>query len=615
MTFRKIRLSIATKLIILITFLLGIALSFYIYYATKIFKEDKIAYIYENSLIAAQALALQMEKTLDFSQYQLQLITTAVLNTIGPFQQQQQEAIFNAGTDLTEFSLFALTTEGSIKQTFGISADNHTATTPPLPNETFLELANDTSTLFLQGENNNGQAMLLILNYHSDRKIFSFARSRPTALQQQLLQNSQFESFLINHQGRILLHNDYQQIGEMAPPLILDFVKTLENSPQKHGVSTIQHAGAKTLIAFHWVAKYKLWALSLIPYQKALSITQRLIRQSLLFGIFVLSFSLIIGIVFARGLTHPLEHLMAATQKISAHDFDSTVIVKTKDELGVLADSFNFMAQEIRLYMAEMKEKIRLEKEVEVAKIVQSSFIPPAHIQLEQLEIAAYYRPASECGGDWWGYFNRGHLSVVMIADATGHGVPAALLTATAYCCLKNLQELANLNAELIASPSLILQFFNHAIFSSNDKILMTCFVGVIDHRKQSLTYSNASHNSPLLLKMENNSPVTKESFRPLIEALGPHLGKMSSAHYPEEVVTFRSQDTLILYTDGLVERLNREEKPYGARRLTKALTNFYTENLPQMVDKIIAENEEYAQTRPADDDLTLLVVKIHEKS
>src|SRR5690606_11851732 len=120
---------------------------------------------------------------------------------------------------------------------------------------------------------------------------------------------------------------------------------------------------------------------------------------------------------------------------IAQGNFDKRVKVKGHDEVGALSDSVNDMADKIVLYMEEMKEKARLENEVAVAQLVQSSFFPRSSLTSPDLQVFGHFEPASECGGDWWGIADHGDWRIFFIADATGHGVPAALLTATINCC------------------------------------------------------------------------------------------------------------------------------------------------------------------------------------
>ena len=109
--------------------------------------------------------------------------------------------------------------------------------------------------------------------------------------------------------------------------------------------------------------------------------------------------------------------------------------------------------------MDQMKEKARLEKELEVAQLVQASFFPEDKIMTNAYELHSFYEPATECGGDWWGVIHLENKSIWMIADASGHGVPAALITAVANCCKENLNQLLAKDPDFIKDPNDVLNF------------------------------------------------------------------------------------------------------------------------------------------------------------
>ena len=130
---------------------------------------------------------------------------------------------------------------------------------------------------------------------------------------------------------------------------------------------------------------------------------------------------------------------MERVKKLSDGDFKSEVSINSGDELENLGASFNFMTSKIDSFMSEMVEKGRMESELATAQAVQSSLFPDAHIKNEKTEIAGHYESASECGGDWWGCKFVDDKLYFFVGDATGHGVPAALLTATVSSCCNSI--------------------------------------------------------------------------------------------------------------------------------------------------------------------------------
>src|SRR5690606_15173135 len=105
-------------------------------------------------------------------------------------------------------------------------------------------------------------------------------------------------------------------------------------------------------------------------------------------------------------------------------NFDLRLASASQDEIGALSQSFNVMSEKIRGLIQESMEKVRMEGELAIASTVQQTLIPPPDFKNENLEIRSHYQSASECGGDWWGFFGVGDRVAVFIADATGHGLP-----------------------------------------------------------------------------------------------------------------------------------------------------------------------------------------------
>ena len=266
------------------------------------------------------------------------------------------------------------------------------------------------------------------------------------------------------------------------------------------------------------------------------------------------------------------------------------------------------MSKKIITYTEEMKKKALLENELAVAKLVQDSFFPEKNLTLPFLNISSFYTPAAECGGDWWGYIENDDKIILIIADATGHGVPSAFMTATASCCAKNLELIQN--KKILSSPARILSFMNHAISSVAHDILMTCFVALVDPKKSTIKYSNASHNPPLIYRQKNTSPA-KEDFYPLLEARGTRLGHSKNAEFKEKETPIPDKSTLILFTDGITECVNNTGKQWGERKFLKSLVNHIDKEIEVMRDNLVADIKGHAEERPFEDDITLVISRI----
>src|SRR5207253_1483091 len=166
--------------------------------------------------------------------------------------------------------------------------------------------------------------------------------------------------------------------------------------------------------------------------------------------------------------------------KIAAGDLKSRVPDTRRDELGVLARTFNFMAAEIVDLLAEQRQKVSLEKEMELARQVQQAMLPPTALdQHGNLKVIGYCQPASQCGGDWWMYRKlSGGRMLLVIGDATGHGIHSAMIAATARGAV---EALAAVDEKLL-TPEQVLRAIDHAIrMVGEHNVLMTAFAAVFD--------------------------------------------------------------------------------------------------------------------------------------
>lgn len=291
-------------------------------------------------------------------------------------------------------------------------------------------------------------------------------------------------------------------------------------------------------------------------------------------------------------------------------DFSTKVQVTSRDEIGSLSQSFNFMSSEILRYMEEMKEKARLENEVAVAKLVQDSFFPPMDFISDKIELSAYYTPASECGGDWFQIHRHGNKTILIIADATGHGVPAAFLTASIYTAFNSLIENSDKNQDVLSSSSKLMENINNVICMMDTNLYLTCFAAIIDENTGEMVYSNASHMDPFLIH-EKAAGYDKSDLLPLIEAKGSRLGHKPGSTYPESKMTLKTNDTLVFLTDGILESQNMEEKQYGQRRFIKSLCQHLHSSPALLRDALVGDLKDFCGTVPFDDDVTLMVTRI----
>lgn len=321
---------------------------------------------------------------------------------------------------------------------------------------------------------------------------------------------------------------------------------------------------------------------------------------------------LAIGVIFAAlqgvGLARPIKQLTVQANKIAGGDLESRVPDTRRDELGVLARTFNFMADEIVDLLAEQAQKVSLEKEMQLAREVQQAMLPPT--QLDQhfnLKLIGYCQPASQCGGDWWMYRKlSGGRMLLVLGDATGHGIHSAMIAATAR---GSVEALAGVDERLL-TPEQVLRAIDHSIrMVGEHNVMMTGFAAVFDSQTGTLQYANAGQNFPYVITRGGSGILERAS---IIAASGNPLGDRNIAvEIRKGSLQMRPGDLFVCFTDGVVERANKAGKLFGDRRLRSALTGQALQNATGLVhlrDSVVQALDKHAEGKVADDDITFVL-------
>ena len=383
------------------------------------------------------------------------------------------------------------------------------------------------------------------------------------------------DTYLVSKTGRILVRPE-KQTYPLDDKIILAGIGSIQEK-LKSPFGILEHPYGEDkalLISAARVGFGDLQVVSLVTKEAALEAVRLLMFRSLLFLGFLIFVTIFVSVLSSNQLTSSLKNLFLATKKISQGEFDVEIDVRSKDEIGGLADGFNKMAKEISRLVAETAEKARMQSELQTAQLVQSTLFPPVVGDFPQVEIRGYYEPASECGGDWWFYSQIGTKTYLWIGDATGHGVPAALVTSAARSAANVLEEFPDL------SPSEVMSMMNRAIYgTSKGQVLMTFFFGIFDEQSKTLTYCNASHDPPYVVPFKGEEKIKKKDLLPLMDVTGKRLGEAPDSKYEQATVELNPGDRIVFYTDGVTELHNAEGDMWGEREFVKTIIKAYNED------------------------------------
>jgi steroid delta-isomerase-like uncharacterized protein len=250
-----------------------------------------------------------------------------------------------------------------------------------------------------------------------------------------------------------------------------------------------------------------------------------------------------------------------------------------------------------RFRVAEAQERERIEQELQVSRRIQQASLPEEVPTLEGWQITPYYQPAREVGGDFYDFhlLSEGRLGVV-VGDATGKGVPAALVMSTTLGMLR-------LAAQSYCSAGEMLQRVNEALFANIPaNMFVTCFYAILDPASGLLCYANAGHDLPYLHHHDDGE--AKE-----LRARGMPLGLMSSMGYEEKELVLEAGESVLFYSDGLVEAHNPQREMFGFPRLRALLAEHAEES--SLGDFLLEELYSFVgEGWEQEDDITLLTLK-----
>lgn len=315
----------------------------------------------------------------------------------------------------------------------------------------------------------------------------------------------------------------------------------------------------------------------------------------------------IFGTLCSRKLTMPIRRLTEEVAKIDGGNLDYRIDITTGDEVEDLGNAFNDMTGQIREYvnnLAEVtaeKEKIRTE--IQVAYHIQADMLPAAEGAFEdctEFDLWASMMPAKGVGGDFYDFFMLDEDRLVLImADVAGKGVPAALFMATACTLLRS-----HLTGKVPLEKAM--EEVNDCLCANNKNgMFVTAFVGILTLSTGILTYVNAGHCKPVICKKDGRCSY-EEHYGGFV------LAGMEDEVYTSSSLTIETGDTILLYTDGVVEATSVDKELYGEERLLE-----FAEEHSGLVPKKLLEDlweavADWQKNAEQFDDVTMLAVTYH---
>jgi phosphoserine phosphatase RsbU/P len=260
--------------------------------------------------------------------------------------------------------------------------------------------------------------------------------------------------------------------------------------------------------------------------------------------------------------------------------------------------SLAIISLENRRLFNEALEKQKMEEELEIARDIQTNLLPHTIPQYKRFDIAAFNMPSKQVGGDFYDIIPLGDSSFcIAIADVSGKGVPAALLTA-------NLQAFLKIICKHGMSLSEATELINDLVTDNTmDGKFITFFWGVLDENDLTFNYVNAGHNPPLLIR---NKKIIK------LDKGGIILGVMKTfSPYESPTISLEKDDIIVLFTDGITEAMDKNGNEFSDERLEELILKSSDLTVSEIIENIKKSVNEFAAGTIQSDDITLLVVKV----
>lgn len=408
---------------------------------------------------------------------------------------------------------------------------------------------------------------------------------------------------IVSKSGSVLVAEGGRIVVSQNPD---DYGRTLEEAGVRPGAVSPEECfettfGGKSGLAVY-ISAGNTAVFSFLPIESIYTDRNRLILilYAVLLPLSLLLYFTVSGLV-QGGVVRKVQLVNESLKKIRAGDLDEKVQVSGNVEFEELSDGINVTVDALKEHIA--REAARIDQELSYARQIQASVLPALTGPVAEdpaFRIYACMDTAKEVGGDFYDfYFTASHKLAFLIADVSGKGIPAALFMMRGKAILRDCM----LNSE---NTGTALSDANRRLYEGNETgTFITAWMGLLNPDSGELTFSNAGHNPPVLIRNG------RACFLPLNQNL--ILGAVGDSEYVSQPMKLKKGDVLFLYTDGVTEALNRAGELFGESRLLRLLS----EPLPEEEDvckktcrRVCEAVDAFAEGTPQADDITMLCLQ-----
>jgi sigma-B regulation protein RsbU (phosphoserine phosphatase) len=300
---------------------------------------------------------------------------------------------------------------------------------------------------------------------------------------------------------------------------------------------------------------------------------------------------------------------------VKGGDFSHRIAVEGNDQLAELGRSFNGMTENLERLIVVEKEQERLKSEIEIAREVQSQLFPSSAPAMKTIELTGVCHPARMVSGDYYDFVRLGDSGLALaIGDVAGKGISAALLMAAIQSAMRT-QLTAGIPVHAMAASGsgngkahailsavdLVSQLNKQVYANTSAEKYATFYFGLYDDDTRTLTYTNAGHLPPILMR---------DGRTERLDVTGTVVGAFPFAVYEERRVELHRGDLLVAFTDGIVEPENEYGEAYGEDRLIDLLARYRHRESKEIITRVMETVEQWTGTSELFDDMTILVAR-----
>ncbi|MDZ7815755.1 MAG: SpoIIE family protein phosphatase [Planctomycetota bacterium] len=311
----------------------------------------------------------------------------------------------------------------------------------------------------------------------------------------------------------------------------------------------------------------------------------------------------IFSYMFSLSITKPLKQVIKDISALADGNYKIRTRVRSDDEVGVLAQSVNELAESLE--SAEHSVQA-VEEEMNLASEIQTMLLPDRNPKIPTLDIYPFYEPAGELGGDYYDFIpvSPEHLGII-IADVSGKGITGSMVMGLFRNTLRRFAEGNTSTSEVLIKTN------EHLSKDIPRGMFVTAYYVLYHIPTNEITFSCAGHTKMVLYRATSGSI---ELVKPNGMALGFDTGMVFNRSIQEPKMKLRTGDRIVLYTDGVIEAVNRRGDMFGENRLFRFVKDYSDLSSKEFLMELREELDEFRSGAEPNDDVTLVTLEVLEK-